>query len=429
MTRSQKNIGREAFFLRRATPRVNGFARRREVAALTSLAARRGERVWLAGGAARDLLAGRDVLDVDVAVTGDVEALARDLERAGAGRFVPLSREPPRVFRVARRGREIDLVELTGGSIERDLGRRDFTVNAIAFDFLERRWIDPFGGASDLLARRLRMVSEENLAEDPLRALRAARLIATHGLAADRPTSRACRKAAPGLAGVAPERIRAELVKLLEAPRAAAAVRWACANGLLAPAISVSARRQRAVGTRARLLDAPALARREPESRRRLRLALLCAGLGLSPERAVAHLVARRFGRGESGDVGRLLTLVSGALEAEGARTEWAWVHDAGTLATEAALLLLLLEPGQRARALRLARRSARRRRGGPRVTGGDVVAWLGLRPGPSVGRLLRQVRIGILAGEIRSRAQARDWLRARSVPEGRNHRPGTKSR
>ena len=123
MTGIQKNIGKEAALLRRATARANGLARRREVAALTSLAARRAERVWLVGGAARDLLAGRDVLDVDVAVTGDVEALARDLERAGAGRLVPLSREFPRVFRVARRGREIDLVELTGGSIERDLAR------------------------------------------------------------------------------------------------------------------------------------------------------------------------------------------------------------------------------------------------------------------------------------------------------------------
>ena len=207
---------------------ARGLLRRREVRLILELTASRGERVWLAGGAARDLLLARPVLDLDVVVSGDIEALARDLERAGAGRSVELSREFPRVFRIARPRREIDLVELTGGSIERDLGRRDFTVNAIALDLQSRLWIDPFRGIADLKKRRLRMVSEENLADDPLRALRAARLYGTHGLIPDPATSHACRRAAAGLPGVAAERIRSEIVKLFEAPRAAAAFRWAC---------------------------------------------------------------------------------------------------------------------------------------------------------------------------------------------------------
>ena len=153
------------------------------------------------------------------------------------------------------------------------------------------------------------------------------------------------------------------------------------------------------------------LARRDPQSRRRLRLSYLCGRLGLSAQAAAAHLAARRFGRGETSDVARLLALVTSARRTRDAREEWAWLHDAGPLAAEAVLLLDLLHPGQRPRASRLGRRVGGPRRAGPRVTGADVVEWLRIPPGPAVGRLLREVRIEILRGAVRSRAQARRWL------------------
>ncbi|HLN57786.1 MAG TPA: hypothetical protein VK416_04450, partial [Thermoanaerobaculia bacterium] len=133
----------------------------------------------MVGGAARDLQLRRAVAEVDAAVSGDVEILARAMEDAGLGRAVPLSRSPPRVFRVAGK-REVDLAEIAGASIEQDLKRRDFTVNAMAFDLATRQWLDPFGGLKDLAGGRLRAVSAQNLAEDPLRVLRAARFLATH---------------------------------------------------------------------------------------------------------------------------------------------------------------------------------------------------------------------------------------------------------
>ena len=351
--------------------------------------------------------------EVDAAVSGDAQILAREMERAGLGRAVPLSLDPPRVFRVAGR-REVDLAEIAGGSIEADLKRRDFTVNAMAFELTTRRWLDPFGGLEDLAARRLRAVSARNLAEDPLRVLRAARFLATHGLVPDAETSRACRRVAPRLADVARERIRAEWTRMLEASRAAPALRWASRARLLRPALGIGEAQARSLARAAALFDAPSLARRTPESRRRLRLALMCARLGLAPSAAAAWLAARRYGRSEAGDVAALLTLASAALTADSPRGQWAWIRDAGPLASEALVLLRLLSPASRPRARALSRRAARARRRGPEVSGSDVLEWLRIPPGPGVGSLLAGLRVEILSGAVRTRRQARAWLASR---------------
>jgi tRNA nucleotidyltransferase (CCA-adding enzyme) len=347
---------------------------------------------------------------VDAVVSGDAEILARAMEGAGLGRAVPLSRSAPRVFRVAGR-REVDLAELAGASIEQDLKRRDFTVNAMAFDLATRQWLDPFGGLKDLAGGRLRAVSAQNLEEDPLRVLRAARFLATHELVPDPETSKACRRVAPRLAEAAAERIRAEWIKMFEARRAAPALRWASRARLLGPALRVGRLQARRLGRAAALFDAPALRRRSPESRRRLRLALMCAQLRLMPGAAAAWLAARRYGRSEAGDVAALLTLASGARAAGSPRGQWSWVRDAGPFAAEALVLLLLLHPASRPRARALSRRVARARPRGPEVSGADVLEWLRIPPGPDVGNLLADLRVEILSGAVRTRREARSWL------------------
>jgi tRNA nucleotidyltransferase/poly(A) polymerase len=366
------------------------------------------------GGAARDLLLGRSVPEVDAAVSADAEGIARAMESAGFGRAVALSPAAPRVFRVAGK-REVDLAEIEGASIDEDLKRRDFTVNAMAFDLGERRWLDPFGGLADLSARRLREVAPGNLAEDPLRVLRAARFLATHGLTPDANTSKNGRRVAPALAGVAPERLRLEWMKMFEAARVVPSLRWAARVGALGPALLLAPAAARRLARAIAVLDARAVAVRKPESRRRLRLALLCARIGLAPDRARAWLAARRYGRSEAGGVGRLLALAESARGADTPRRQWAWARDAGPIAAEALLLLRLLSPGRTARARALARRVRSARRRGPAVSGKDVLAWRGMAPGPAVGRLLGELQIEILSGKVRTRREARAWLRAAS--------------
>ncbi|HKF42267.1 MAG TPA: hypothetical protein VKG01_04130 [Thermoanaerobaculia bacterium] len=384
--------------------------RRRELKALERISRELGERLWIVGGAARDVVMGREVAEVDVAVASHPEPVARAMEAEGFGRAVELSSASPPVWRVAGR-REIDVARIEGATIEEDLRRRDFTANAMALDLAGHRWLDPFGGREAIAEGRLRMVSPRNLREDPLRVLRAARFLATHGLRPDGATSRACRAAAPLLEGVAGERIRTEWVKLLGAARAAPAIRWAAMANVLAPAFGLDAAAERRAGASSEKFDAVEIRELPAGPRVRVRLALFCARIGLGADRAASWLAARRFGRTEAGDAASLLRLVEDAGRARGDRGLWRWVRDAGDLAEGALALLAVLRPRQGARKRELARRARRPRRRGPRVTGEDVMAWSGIPPGPAVGKLLSELEVEVLRGAVRSRREARNWL------------------
>src|SRR4051794_7438973 len=143
------------------------------------------EPVYLVGGAVRDLLLGRGRADIDLVVEGDAAALAAQL---GAD---VVSHERFATAKVGLAGHEIDIaaarsetypdpgalpvVEPAAG-IEADLARRDFTINAMAVPLREEPWlIDPYGGGADLEAGLLRVLHERSFADDPTRALRAAR--------------------------------------------------------------------------------------------------------------------------------------------------------------------------------------------------------------------------------------------------------------
>ncbi|MGH9399538.1 MAG: hypothetical protein ACRD00_04155, partial [Thermoanaerobaculia bacterium] len=304
------------------------------------------------------------------------------------------------------------LAEIERGSIERDLGRRDFTVNAIALSLPKGEPLDPFGGIADLARRRLRAVLAKNFEEDPLRALRAARFLATHGLRADAHTERVCRRAAPGLSDVAPERIRAELARLLEAVRAAPALSWAARARLLGPALGLPlpepARRKLARSGAA--FDSAAIRGLPPDGRRRARLALLSGALGLKAPETSRWLCARRWSRQDAGSVARLRALAQASGDARTADGQWRWIRDAGGSAREALALIAALTPSGAAVAGRLSRRLAAARPV-PGVRGSDVIAWLKLAPGPAIGKLLCEIEIAGLSGRVRSRRQARKWL------------------
>jgi putative nucleotidyltransferase with HDIG domain len=180
----------------------------------------RGERAWVVGGAVRDRLLGRPVVDLDVAVAGDPRALARHLALVAGGPVFQLSGEFG-AWRVHAPGRrwQVDVTALQGDSIEEDLAQRDFTVNAIAEPLDGGPLIDPFDGALDLEARRLRMVSEENFDRDPLRVLRLARFAAGLGFEPDEETIAAAAQRAGQIGEVAQERAFAEFRQLLTSDR------------------------------------------------------------------------------------------------------------------------------------------------------------------------------------------------------------------
>ena len=194
------------------------------------------ERAWVVGGTVRDELLGRSVVDVDLAVDGDAERAARALAAEVHGPVFRLS-EDFGAWRVIDRkgGRTYDLTPLQGDSIEADLGKRDFTVNAMARELQGGGdLIDPHGGSRDLDARVLRVVGPRAYADDALRPLRLARLAAELGFAPEPDTERLTREAAPQVVRAAPERVFAELRRLLVAEGAFEAVRLSDRLGLLA---------------------------------------------------------------------------------------------------------------------------------------------------------------------------------------------------
>jgi poly(A) polymerase len=177
-----------------------------------------GERAWLVGGALRDRLLGRPTPDLDVIVDGDVRGAARRLGRGLGGASFELSDQFGAWRIVARdRGWQVDITPLQGGSLEADLGARDLTVNAMAEPLSGGELVDPFGGARDLAERRLRMVSPAAFAADPLRTIRVARLATELHFEVEPATADAVRANAAGLGDVAPERVFAELRRIVAA--------------------------------------------------------------------------------------------------------------------------------------------------------------------------------------------------------------------
>jgi tRNA nucleotidyltransferase/poly(A) polymerase len=167
-----------------------------------------GEEAWIVGGAVRDELLARPLLDLDIACR-EPEAAAR---RFG-GPVFPLS-ERHGAWRVALDGgRTVDFTPLQDG-IEADLATRDFTINAIARPLAGGDPVDPFGGLPDLDRRVLREVSPTIFRDDPLRLLRAARLEDELGFGLDAETERLVREHVLLVDRPAGERILAELVRL-----------------------------------------------------------------------------------------------------------------------------------------------------------------------------------------------------------------------
>jgi hypothetical protein len=171
-----------------------------------------GEEAWVVGGAVRDELLGRELVDLDIAVR-DPKAAARAYASRSGGAPFPLS-ERHGAWRVALGdGRTVDFTPLPG-PVEDDLATRDFTINAIARPLAGGEPVDPFGGRKDLAERRLRAVRGSVFEDDPLRLLRAVRLEDELDLRLDEATERLVREHAGLVLRPAGERILAELRRL-----------------------------------------------------------------------------------------------------------------------------------------------------------------------------------------------------------------------
>ncbi len=171
-----------------------------------------GHEAWLVGGCVRDLLRGVAVGDFDVTTSAPPEAVLALFPKA-----VPTGIRHGTVMLPTRAG-PLDITTFRAGpTLRDDLAHRDFTVNAMAWDPASGTIVDPWGGAQDLASGRLHAVgsARERFGEDPLRALRAARISAALGLEPDAEIEPAMQEARTALRGVARERVRREIEALL----------------------------------------------------------------------------------------------------------------------------------------------------------------------------------------------------------------------
>ncbi|HXV96327.1 MAG TPA: hypothetical protein VD695_07240 [Gaiellaceae bacterium] len=168
---------------------------------------------WVVGGALRDELLGREIVDVDVTCPSP-ELAARLYARLSGGVVFPLS-ERHGAWRVAfTDGTTVDYTPLRGETIEEDLATRDFTANALARPLAGGGLVDPLGGEADLEARRLRAVGDSVFRDDPLRLLRAVRLEDELGFRLDEETEELVRASAGLVGEPAGERVLGELERL-----------------------------------------------------------------------------------------------------------------------------------------------------------------------------------------------------------------------
>jgi tRNA nucleotidyltransferase/poly(A) polymerase len=322
-----------------------------------------GEEAWIVGGAVRDELLGRPIVDLDIACR-DPEPAAR---RYGRPVF-PLS-ERHGAWRVAvEGGRTVDFTPLRDG-IETDLATRDFTINAIARPLAGGDPVDPFGGVADLERRIIRAVAPSIFEDDPLRLLRAVRLEDELGFSLDAETERLVREGADLVTRPAGERILAELIRL-----SAAGFERLAELGLL----------ERLGGSLERLQRLT-----EPNAQMRL-VAVFGEGVARFP---VSNEL-RRF-------AGALLR--AAAPEEVTPRTVFRFRRQTEPWAPEAARFVGAGEELERA--IADARRNDPKR---PLLRGDE----LGLPPGPEIGRVLALVEEERAAGMISTREEALEFAR-----------------
>lgn len=174
---------------------------------------------YIIGGSIRDLLLDRIPTDYDIAVTENPKKIAEKIAKNISGRLVKMGKPGQMIIRVVSNDNIIDIKSLNGSFIEDDLKKRDFTINAMAYDLSSGEIIDCLGGLEDLAEKKIRMVSADVFKKDPIRLIRAYRIGACLNFQIESQTASVISAYANLIQNSAGERIRGEIFKLLSTSR------------------------------------------------------------------------------------------------------------------------------------------------------------------------------------------------------------------
>ena len=171
--------------------------------------------VYLVGGSLRDEALKRFSKDHDFAVPGDARAFAKKVATQLGGPMIEMGKGNKTLYRVISGEDVLDFSPMAGENIEEDLRKRDFTINALAYDLRSQQLIDPLGALHDIASKTIRLVCRDAVLADPLRMVRAFRFAAALGFCIEPDTLAVIARQRALIAKSAAERIRAELFKMM----------------------------------------------------------------------------------------------------------------------------------------------------------------------------------------------------------------------
>jgi tRNA nucleotidyltransferase/poly(A) polymerase len=382
-----------------------------------------GVELHLVGGVLRDRALGLPVHDFDAVVSGQGREISERLAGILPARLVLLGGKEFAAYRLVGEEDVVDIWDRAGTTLHQDLARRDFTINSFAFDLRTQEVSDPFNGLGDLERKILRATTPESFTGDPLRVLRLPRLLLRlPGFTVEPDTVGLAKRSSPGLAGIASERVREELLLLFDHPDAARGLTllleldlypglWLGRPGEPGPpGLALSE-----LGTLPSIVrELRSHAPSAVVDTRAARLASVFANLpGDRPLDALERFQdAGYLTRSLAMDVARLLRLAGLPEDDLGRRR---FLHQAGALWATAACFLAARAAahGRRWRHIlphlgELAWREGENLFDPPRLLdGAEVQALLGVSPGPDVGRALQAVRDAQVDGKIRTKEEA----------------------
>ena len=203
---------------------------------LSRLAKEKKTSLFLVGGYLRDLFLGASAKDYDFALPKDASSFIETIEEALHLLFFKVGKEEmgTTTYRIVKEGMSIDLTFMQGETIDEDLRRRDFTVNAVAFSLQDEifHWVE--GAIEDIGRKLIRTVSNRSIDLDPLRMLRAIRYLCTlEGFAIDKELKEEISLKGEKILSLPAERIRTELDQILLSPQPAVGIESLYESNLL----------------------------------------------------------------------------------------------------------------------------------------------------------------------------------------------------
>ena len=394
----------------------------RQLRGIAAVAEIHGARPYLVGGAVRDALLGLNVTDIDIAVVGMTSGFPRGAAAALNGKVVAHSQF--NTFALNASGRHIDLAmarhetythpgalpTVAPGTMQQDLARRDFAINAMAASINANSWgelLDPFNGQDDVNRSIVRVLYEDSFKDDATRILRAARYAVRLGFSLEANTERLLMRDASYIDTISGARLRHEFERVLEEGRAVSTLDMLHRLGALQsihPSLALDPPTERALrlAEKSQYADKPSIY-----------LSILSHEMN-APERASfidrLHLISRWAQVVE--DAGKVQAGVRDDLSIadEPSRSD-IYVRLRGLEGATILGCALFAEGSREAQQLMLHLNELRHIK--PILNGNDLLD-LGVPQGPLVGELLHDLLVARLDEQIETRQNEIDLIRAR---------------